>query len=117
MSTRRSGGARPRLSGGHHSHRRRHLVALYSPRPLSCGVRACGRACGGAGVRLNSPWFVAAGVRDPHLPWRYPGQFGRAYPAQVPYTNHSDVPDDQLAPMAWQYRLRRISAPTGILDC
>jgi hypothetical protein len=54
----------------------------------------------------TKPWFLAVGFRDPHLPWRYPGKFGDMYDGrEVPYTNHSEVPDDPLAPMAWQYPL------------
>jgi hypothetical protein len=37
------------------------------------------------------------------LPWRYPGKFAAQYPDEVPHTNHSDIPHDELAPMAWQY--------------
>ena len=64
---------------------------------------AIGRLALASAPNQTRPWFVAAGFRDPHLPWRYPGKFAEHYPAQVPYTNHSSIPHDPLAPMAWQY--------------
>jgi len=36
-------------------------------------------------------------------PWRYPGKFAARYPEEVQHTNHSEIPKDPLAPMAWQY--------------
>ena len=60
-----------------------------------------GRLALASASNQSRPWFVAAGFRDPHLPWRFPRKFGELYPQQVPYTNHSDIPNDSLAPMAW----------------
>ena len=64
---------------------------------------AIGRLALATASNQTRPWFVAAGFRDPHLPWRYPGKFGDHYPAVVQHTNHSEIPQDPLAPMAWQY--------------
>ena len=64
---------------------------------------AIGRLAVAAASTQRRPWFVAAGFRDPHLPWRFPGKFSELYPAVVQHTNHSDIPHDPLAPMAWQY--------------
>ena len=65
---------------------------------------ALGRLALATAPNQSLPWFLAVGFRDPHLPWRYPGRFGEAYPARVPSTNRSQIPTD-TPPMAWQYPL------------
>ena len=65
---------------------------------------ALGRLALATAPNQSLPWFLAVGFRDPHLPWRYPGRFGDAYPARVPSTNRSQIPTD-TPPMAWQYPL------------